>query len=239
MKIKLLHSTPLWVSDQAIGQCWGVGCFTGEKLKIRMTRVANKFKHSSTIEHTVYNFHISGISRGLLQELARHRIASYSVKSSRYTLKELKDEETFLTVRESENYKRASKYVVFTDHKDKLVNRYILEALENLRILIQRGVSNDVAKYCIPEAYKTELVWTINARSLQNFLELRSSKDAWKEIRNLANEIYKHIPETDKFLFEDSMYNPEKKTLTQQLKEARKQLEQLKQQVTQTKEGLK
>lgn len=42
-------------------------------------------------EHISYNFDISEVSRALLQELARHRISSFSVKSSRYTLGELKD----------------------------------------------------------------------------------------------------------------------------------------------------
>ena len=74
-------------------------------------------------------------------------------------------------------------------------------ALEGLRQCIVEGVANDKAKYCLPEAYKTELVWTINARSLQNFLSLRTSKSALWEIRNLANEIYNQLPESHKFLY--------------------------------------
>jgi thymidylate synthase (FAD) len=42
--------------------------------------------HHSVLEHSVITFYIKGISRAVLQELARHRIASYSVKSTRYTL---------------------------------------------------------------------------------------------------------------------------------------------------------
>ncbi|MBD3808828.1 MAG: FAD-dependent thymidylate synthase, partial [Epsilonproteobacteria bacterium] len=71
--------------------------------------------------------------------------------------------------------------------------------------ILQSGTSNDIAKYCLPESYKTELTWTINARSLQNFLHLRSSKDALWEIRNLANVIYGALPEEHKYLFEDCM----------------------------------
>jgi thymidylate synthase (FAD) len=69
--------------------------------------------------------------------------------------------------------------------------------------LVQAGISNDVLKYAMPEAYKTSLVWTANARSLQHFLSLRTNKAALKEIRDLANEIFKQIPEEHKFLFED------------------------------------
>ena len=55
----------------------------------------------------------------------------------------------------------------------------------------------------MPEAYKTSLVMTINARSLQNFLELRSSKHALWEIQNLAKAMYEAIPENHKFLYEN------------------------------------
>jgi thymidylate synthase (FAD) len=68
----------------------------GENDKKLINKVGNKNKHSSTLEHLTYNFHIYDISRALLQELARHRIASLSVKSTRYTLKELKNEEHFM-----------------------------------------------------------------------------------------------------------------------------------------------
>jgi len=193
-KVELLHHTPLAVSDQAIGQCWGKGTMTGDKLVQRMERVANKFKHASTIEHMSYNFHISNISRALLQELARHRISSFSVKSSRYTLKELKDDPI------TDNPKEwADKYVVFTDDED--VNNAIIESLDKLQQVIAKGVSNDVTKYCMPEAYKTELVWTVNARSLQNFLSLRTDKSALKEIQLLAHEIFNQLPENHRFLF--------------------------------------
>ena len=207
-KVELLNYTPLAIADQAIGQCWGKGCFEGDKLKERMTRVANKFKHKSTIEHLNYNFHISDISRALLQELARHRISSFSVKSSRYTLGELKNDPIGLDERGSA-HEWAEQYVVLTDDVD--VNNYIIKSLSNLQQLVANGISNDITKYAMPEAFKTELVWSVNARSLQNFLELRTSKSALKEIQNLAHEIYKQLPEEHKFLFTDSIKNTEGK----------------------------
>ncbi len=146
-------------------------------------------------EHLNYNFYIQGISRALLQELCRHRIASLSVKSTRYTLKELKDEDSF----SEKDLKRAEKYLVFTDIKE--VNIASLKALENLRRLVKSGVSNDKVKYCLPESYKTELHWSVNARSLQNFLTLRSDKSALWEIRDLAKKIYNEIPDEHKYLF--------------------------------------
>ncbi|HEX5670546.1 MAG TPA: FAD-dependent thymidylate synthase, partial [Sulfuricurvum sp.] len=67
------------------------------------------------------------------------------------------------------------------------------------------GISNDRAKYCLPESYKTELTWTINARSLQNFISLRSDKAALWEIRDLANMVYDSLPDDHRYLFENSL----------------------------------
>ena len=149
------------------------------------------------MEHLSYTFFIEGISRAVLQELARHRMSSPSVKSTRYTLKELKEEEAFSSM----DTLRASKYLVMT--KNRMVDEMSIKALENLRIVLQSNVGNDIAKYCLPESYKTSLTWTINARSLQNFIALRSSKAALWEIRDLANALFKSLPEDHKYLFEN------------------------------------
>jgi thymidylate synthase (FAD) len=177
---------------------------TGEKNRSLIERVGNKFKHSSTLEHLYYNFHVKDISRACLQELARHRIASLSVKSTRYTLKELKEEEQFNDFANELDYKRASKYVVWTGHHNTDITIFFM--LEDLRALIKEGVSNDIAKYSLPEAYKTELAWSINARSLQNFLTLRSNKAALWEIRELASAVFEALPEEHKYLFENCLY---------------------------------
>jgi len=173
----------------------------GEKDRALIDRVGNKLKHASTLEHLTYNFYIEGISRALLQELARHRMASLSVKSTRYTLKELKDEEPFNIMDDL----RASKYLVFILDGIHLVDVASIKALENLRRILNEGISNDLAKYCLPESYKTELTWTINARSLQNFISLRSDKAALWEIRDLANAVFEALPSDHKYLFEGSL----------------------------------
>ncbi len=198
MKITLNHYTPLLICADAIRTCWqsfDKSDEGGEKDKELIDRVGNKFKHASTLEHLVYNFYIEGVSRALLQELARHRMASLSVKSTRYTLKELKHENSF-TCKE---YERASKYLVLTENP--MVDEMSIKALENLRLVLVEGISNDKAKYCLPESYKTELTWTINARSLQNFLTLRSDKSALWEIQNLSHALYDALPEEHKYLF--------------------------------------
>ena len=176
-----------------------------------LDRVLNKHKHSSVAEHIVYSFAIDGISRACLQQLTRHRIGSFTVESTRYTLsKELKSEEPFTEYTDFNDqeyvpsgYERACKYLVMTENEH--VNRYSILALDNLRDLLVAGISNDVAKYALPEAYKVRLQWTVNARALQNFLALRSAKDALWEIRLLAAAIYQSLPHDHKFLFTDCM----------------------------------
>ena len=92
-----------------------------------------------------------------------------------------------------------------TDNSE--VNEMSIKALENLRLILKSGISNDKAKYCLPESYKTELTWSINARSLQNFLSLRSDKSALWEIRDLAHKIYENLPQEHKYLFQDYIKN--------------------------------
>lgn len=203
MEVKLLNHTPLWVCSNAIRTCWqsfDKGDNGGEIDIALIDRVGNKLKHASTLEHLHYNFYIKGISRALLQELARHRMASLSVKSTRYTLKELKNEGEFA----QNDWENASRYLVLSGNAD--VDNASIKALNNLRQILSQNISIDIAKYCLPESYKTELTWSINARSLQNFISLRSSKSALWEIQNLANAIYVALPDEHKFIFDECVY---------------------------------
>ena len=199
-QITLLHHTPLEVCSHAIRTCWDSHDKSdqgGEKDRELINRVGNIFKHSSTLEHLHYTFFIQGISRACLQELARHRMASYSVKSSRYTLAELKRAD--ISTLDS-----ASQFIKLTDN-DK-VNQASLKALQNLQeLLLDSSTTNDMAKYAMPECYLTELTWSINARSLQNFLSLRSDKRALWEIQELAHAIYNTLPVEHRYLFEKCM----------------------------------
>jgi len=220
MKVDLLQHSSLEVCAHAIRTCWqsfDKSDDGGEKDKDLINRVGNKFKHASTLEHLSYTFYISGVSRALLQELARHRMASPSVKSTRYTLKELKEETSFTDgasmielkekytnpteVYADKHMSRAAKYLVWTGVLG--VDFASVVALENLRLMLLDGVANDKAKYCLPESYKTELTWSINARSLQNFISLRSSKSALWEIRDLAKLLFDSLPQDHQYLFDD------------------------------------
>lgn len=223
--VELLHFTPLSVCSNAIRTCWSSfekGDCGGEIDKGLIYRVGNIFKHASTLEHLSYSFFIKGISRALLQELSRHRIASLSVKSSRYTLKELRKEGSFIYNRffnflESSKFNslvemdfeccnefgdyltKLSKYIYLSD--DAFILKNQIKNLDILRECLKRNTPNDKAKYLMQECYKSELTYTINARSLQNLLALRTDKRALREFQDLALRLYENLPNEHKFIF--------------------------------------
>lgn len=193
MKVKLLNATPLKIAIEAIRRCYdSCGDDLGKK-DLKLLKSIIKNGHTSTIEHIVFTFDIQGISRAALQELARHRIASLSVESTRYTLKKLKN----IDIREF----RYEDYLVETGNP--MVDRYSSFALDRTISCLKDNIKNDLTKYTLPESYKTSLIWTINARSLRNFLELRSSSKALWELRALSIEIIDSLPEEYLILFED------------------------------------
>jgi len=209
MNVILKRSTDLFICSDAIRECWQSQDKSdngGPKDKALIERVGNKFKHASTLEHLVYTFSISGISRALLQELARHRMASPSVKSTRYTLGELAKESDILFnsscggIDMDIDWEIAERYLVLTSNAD--LNKMNAVTLANVQAFKKDGISNDILKYCLPEAYKTSLTWTVNARSLQNFINLRTNKAALWEIQTLANKVYEALPKDHKYLFE-------------------------------------
>jgi len=161
----------------------------GEKDIGLLKKLVHRWKHESVIEHIVYVFKVEGISRACLQQLARHRISSFSVQSTRYCLKRILKNETD---------------DVFVKTGNEFVDRRNFENIEELKEILKNNIENDKLKYAIPEAIKTELVWTINARSLRNFFKLRLGHGAMWEIIKLAKYIYEQLPDEHKnVLFED------------------------------------
>jgi len=180
----------------------------GEKDFDLIKKVGFKFKHESVLEHSLLVFELE-FSRALLQELSRHRAGvSPTVKSTRYTLKELKDEDSFITYTGSgrddyyvsdDNYDRVfDKYLIKSG--DDYVDMYSILALENARIAIQKGISNDKVKYCLPESFRTKGQYSFNLRSLLHLLQLRIHKDALKEFRELCVDIINALPDEYKEL---------------------------------------
>jgi len=210
--VKLIYSSPLllisngiryshnnhYLSDSEVSFAKNglIETTIGSKDYELIKKVGFKYKHKSVLEHSLLVFDIE-CSRALLQELARHRHISLTVKSTRYTLKELKNEKSFYL--ESDCHcqttkigKRAGKYLVYTGI-DRIDYNSIL-ALEHTRYSIAVGISNDITKYALPESFKTKLQLSVNLRELLHILKLRINKDALWEFRQLSKEIIDVLP---------------------------------------------
>jgi len=224
MNVELKHYTPMPVLIEAIRTCYDSmgrsdsqtieGDFIlGIKDKELIMKVVED-GHGSTLEHLTYSFKINGLPRFILQELVRHRIASYSVKSTRFTLSELKYETPFVINEWDEDdpkfdtvfydVERAAKYLYLSGNTK--LDNISIQSLEYLRQEIVDGtVTKDEVKQIVPENYLCDLMMTLNARSLCNLLYLRSGKRAHFLIQQLAAYVFGNIPAQHKFIFEKSM----------------------------------
>ena len=181
MKVKLLNKPDMSIIIEATRTCYDSMSKSdnlGDKDLALLKKIIDS-KHESVLEHMVFTFKITDISRACLQELTRHRIASYSVKSTRYTLKELRDTPD----------DELEKFLI--ENIEAIVKYSSIESLKKIKMMLNMSNPDmDKIKYALPECYKTKLVWTINLRSLRNFLKLRLSLKAHQEIRKLATIIY-------------------------------------------------
>jgi len=155
----------------------------------RLLRNVLKEGHTSVIEHASFTFSISGISRACSHQLVRHRIASYSQQSQRY----VKPSETFVLPPKVEENKEAKR--IFEEALQKCSETY--------QRLIDFGIPKEDARYIMPNATKTNIIVTMNARSLINFLSLRLEKDAQWEIRGLAKKMLEEAYRVAPAIFHD------------------------------------
>lgn len=171
--------------------------------------------HESPIEHASFTFAIEGVSRALLAQITRHRIASYSVQSQRYVAeknfeyvlppeieKDSKAKEIFLNSmsRAHEDYLKISEIL-----SEKYVEEFLSEGIDEkeAKRKAQKKAIED-ARFVLPNACDTKMIATFNARSLQNFFKHRCCNRAQWEIRELATEMLKLVKQVAPNLFKKS-----------------------------------
>ncbi len=160
--------------------------------------------HQSPIEHASFTFAIEGVSRSLLAQITRHRIASYSVQSQRYVrLDDFQfvippeveaDPESkvrFLAAmqEEGEHYLKLAA-ALQKKHKTELMAQGMDEKAAERKA---EKMANEDARFVLPNACETKMVMTMNARSLYNFFAIRCCNRAQWEIRALAKEMYRLV----------------------------------------------
>jgi thymidylate synthase (FAD) len=145
--------------------------------------------HGSTIEHIVFTFAISGVTRTLSHQLVRHRAGlAFDQQSQRYL-----------------DYKRPAYMVPGTiqDAPEELRERYetMLDgSLAFYSELLEAGVPGEDARFVMPNATRTNLVMTTNLRALIHMSGLRLCTMAQWEIRRLFQLIRHEVFEVSPFL---------------------------------------
>jgi thymidylate synthase (FAD) len=161
--------------------------------------------HGSVLEHAVWSFLITGVSRSFTHELIRHRHFSYSQLSQRYVDESdsdyiepdviAADPELHAVWAESVNAARAA--------YDRLVagleRKYGHVADRTLR----RKMARQAARSVLPNATETKIFVTGNARAMRHFIEMRGSEYADVEIRKVALQILEILRRESPSLFGD------------------------------------
>lgn len=175
---------------QAARVSFGQGTM-GKKQDMNLIDYLLQHRHETPFEQSVFKFHIK-CPLFVARQWFRHRMASYNEISGRYT--EMKDEfyrPTKLRRQMSKNYEYEDIDISQTSELLKDIDLYYQECFKLYRKLLDHGVAKEQARIILPLALYTQFYWTINARSLMNFLSLRVDKHAQAEIRQYADTILK------------------------------------------------
>jgi thymidylate synthase (FAD) len=147
--------------------------------------------HTSVIEHASFTFAISDVSRSLTHQLVRHRLASYSQQSQRYV-----------------NLNEPSYVIPPTIEKNKNMKKVYEETMGVIWIqynkLLDMKIPAEDARYVLPNAACTNIMVSMNARSLLNFFELRCCLHAQWEIRLLANKMLTEVKKVAPVIFKNA-----------------------------------
>ncbi len=187
MKVTVLEHTPK--PDQLCGQMAAL-CYNSENWESAL-RKALKGGHESVIEHASVTFLIEGVSRALLAQLTRHRIASFSVQSQRYVDMTGFDAVIPPSIAKSE---------ALTHEYNGLMG----EINGFYRSLCDAGVPKEDARMVLPNACETKLGMTMNCRELRHFFALRTCNRAQWEIRQLADAMLERCKRIAPISFEDA-----------------------------------
>ena len=191
IKVTLLHSTPLDVCSKAIRTCWDSHNKSdggGDVDKKLIDRVGNKMKHKSVLNHLNFTFFIENISTKMLMATTRHDVGTeFSVQSSRYTCKKSE--------------------LTYTLTKNPKINIALSKIVDIINEAINDGGSCDNISMLLPQSFQYTLTATFSLGALQHFWQLRDSKDAHYDIRELSEKLFEEIPEEYKYL-KESKDNP-------------------------------
>ena len=144
--------------------------------------------HQSPFEHVSFTFGIEGVSRAMLAQITRHRIASFSVQSQRYV--NMDEFGYVIPPSIAANQDALDEYEHFMDRAG-LVYTYLRSC----------DIPAEDARFVLPNACETRMIVTMNARELLHFFSLRCCKRAQWEIRAVADEMLRLCKEVAPEIF--------------------------------------
>lgn len=153
--------------------------------------------HLSPFEHASFTFAIKGVSRALLAQITRHRVASFSVKSQRY-------------ISQSDfNYiipPAISSLGKEFEDKYKHQMEQMAEWYQEWQLALGgKGESaNEDARFVLPNACETSMLLTMNARELMHFFSLRCCNRAQWEIREIAWQMLQEVLKVAPTIFKNA-----------------------------------
>ncbi|MEM1557204.1 MAG: FAD-dependent thymidylate synthase [Thermoproteota archaeon] len=151
-----------------------------------------RHNHLSPIEHASFTFAIEGISRVCTHQLVRHRIASYTQQSQRFvkvdTLSEWFVVPKALRGSGLEEEFRRKMCIIASWYED----------------FSNKGIGDEDARFILPQAAKTNIVVTMNARELLHFFNLRLCARAQWELREVALEMLRLVKKVAPTIFKDA-----------------------------------
>lgn len=152
--------------------------------------------HLSPVEHATFTFGIEGVSRSLLAQITRHRIASFSVKSQRYVT------ENFSYIIPPRIAELGPEYIEEYQEQMATIQGWYDYWLDKLSA--DGESAREDARFVLPNATETKLIVTMNARELFHFFNVRCCNRAQWEIRALAKEMLRLVRGVAPVLFTNS-----------------------------------
>src|SRR5918995_3140019 len=150
-------------------------------------------KHASPFEHAVFRFHIR-CPMFVAREWFRHRWSSFNEFSMRYAkatddfyIPAPEDVRSQVGKPGAYSFEPVSDEVAETTREE--LRQVYGAAYAAYEKLVELGVARELARAALPVGAYTEFYWTVNARALMNFLSLRNSETAQREIRRYAEAV--------------------------------------------------
>jgi thymidylate synthase (FAD) len=155
-----------------------------------LIRFLMRERHGTPFEHNAFRFHIRA-PIFVTREWQRHRISSFNEFSLRYA-RATDDfyvpaaEDVRTQVGKPGAYSFEPVEPELAESTREALQEVYATAYETYERLVEQGVAREVARSVLPVGAYTEFYWTVNARSLMNFISLRAAEAAQREIRRYA-----------------------------------------------------